>query len=126
MHAAMSVADVLLTPTTPFPAFPYGAPADTAGLLNDALTVPANLAGVPAISIPVSTVMSSGSIEPGERDGLPVSGTCALPLGMQVSWLATQHLVWALLWAGAIHLPQGVGLYRPCNISIIPVLRPCS
>ncbi|CAM9694584.1 unnamed protein product [Pylaiella littoralis] len=58
MRAALSVADVLLAPTTPFPPFASsGAPAAPASLLlNDVLTVPVSLTGVPSISIPVATV----------------------------------------------------------------------
>eukprot|EP00904_Undaria_pinnatifida_P006887 jgi/Undpi1/3328/HiC_scaffold_15.g06701.m1 len=55
MRAALSVADVLLAPTTPFPPFPSGPPSEAfSHLLNDVLTVPISLAGVPAISIPVA------------------------------------------------------------------------
>lgn len=56
MRSALSVADVLVAPTAPFPPFLTGIPADPASLLlNDVLTVPVSLAGVPAISIPVAT-----------------------------------------------------------------------
>lgn len=60
MREALSATDVLLAPTTPFPPFPCGAPADPASLLlNDVLTVPASLAGVPAVSIPVAVSPAS-------------------------------------------------------------------
>ena len=60
--------DVILTPTCPFEAFAVG---DKAGdliamYLNDVLTVPASLAGLPGISVPA---------------GLSENG---LPLGLQV------------------------------------------
>lgn len=107
MRAALSVADVLLAPTTPFPPFASGgAPADPASLLlNDVLTVPVSLTGVPAISIPVATappatatpaaagsgVRFSGGGGGGARDGAAgnrVAGAKGerfrLPLGMQV------------------------------------------
>ncbi|PPR10668.1 MAG: Glutamyl-tRNA(Gln) amidotransferase subunit A [Alphaproteobacteria bacterium MarineAlpha11_Bin1] len=47
--------DVILTPTTPGVAFAIGEKSDDpiAMYLNDALTVPASLAGLPAISLPV-------------------------------------------------------------------------
>ena len=46
--------DVLLTPTTPSPAFPLGEKVgDPLSMyLNDVFTVPASLAGLPAISVP--------------------------------------------------------------------------
>ncbi|MEB3275450.1 MAG: Asp-tRNA(Asn)/Glu-tRNA(Gln) amidotransferase subunit GatA [Cyanobacteriota bacterium] len=52
--AAFSGVDVLLTPTTPTTAFAFGAHADDplAMYLADLLTIPANLAGLPAISVP--------------------------------------------------------------------------
>jgi len=56
--------DVILTPTTPGPAFAAGEKSDDpiAMYLNDVLTVPASLAGLPAISVPAGL---SG-------DGLPL------------------------------------------------------
>jgi aspartyl-tRNA(Asn)/glutamyl-tRNA(Gln) amidotransferase subunit A len=45
--------DVILTPTTPAPAFKFGEKSDPIQMyLSDIFTVPANIAGVPAISIP--------------------------------------------------------------------------
>ena len=59
--------DVLLTPTAPSPAFAFGAKADPIAMyLNDVFTVPASLAGLPAMSVPA---------------GLSASG---LPLGLQI------------------------------------------
>ncbi len=60
--------DVILTPTCPFEAFAVGDKADDpiAMYLNDVLTVPASLAGLPGISIPA---------------GLSDNG---LPLGLQI------------------------------------------
>ena len=60
--------DVLITPTTPNSAFPIGEKIDdpVAMYLNDIFTVPANMAGLPGISIPA---------------GLDKNG---LPLGLQV------------------------------------------
>jgi len=46
--------DLLATPTTPTTAFKFGEKADPVAMyMNDVLTVSANVAGVPAISIPV-------------------------------------------------------------------------
>ena len=60
---AFKQVDLLLTPTTPTPAFRIGALVDDPVnmYLQDIFTVTINLAGVPAISIPA-----------GEVDGLPV------------------------------------------------------
>ena len=51
---AFADVDALLCPTTPTPAFPIGEKADDplAMYLNDIYTVSANLAGIPAISLP--------------------------------------------------------------------------
>ncbi|MAY68315.1 MAG: Asp-tRNA(Asn)/Glu-tRNA(Gln) amidotransferase GatCAB subunit A [Rhodospirillaceae bacterium] len=56
--------DVLLTPTAPNAAFPIGAKMDDpiAMYLNDVFTVPANLAGLPGISVPAGL----------DKDGLPL------------------------------------------------------
>jgi aspartyl-tRNA(Asn)/glutamyl-tRNA(Gln) amidotransferase subunit A len=52
----------LLTPTTPTPAFPIGAVSDPYEMyMSDIFTVTANLAGIPAMSVPGGFV-----------DGLPV------------------------------------------------------
>ena len=60
--------DVILTPTTPGAAFAKGEKSDDpiAMYLNDVLTVPASLAGLPAISVPA---------------GLSIDG---LPLGLHL------------------------------------------
>ncbi len=52
--AAFSMADILVTPTTPSLPFRFGAHDHDplAMYANDALTLPANLVGVPAISVP--------------------------------------------------------------------------
>lgn len=59
--------DLLVTPTTPTPAFKIGEKIkDPLSMyLSDIFTVPANLAGVPALSVPVSNYFS--------KDNLPVS-----------------------------------------------------
>jgi aspartyl-tRNA(Asn)/glutamyl-tRNA(Gln) amidotransferase subunit A len=49
--------NAIFTPTTPTPAFPVGAISDPYEMyLNDIFTVTANLAGVPAISVPIGQV----------------------------------------------------------------------
>jgi aspartyl-tRNA(Asn)/glutamyl-tRNA(Gln) amidotransferase subunit A len=64
---AFEQVDCILTPTAPSPAFAIGEKADdpVAMYLNDVFTVPADLAGIPAISVP--TELFEG-----------------LPLGMQI------------------------------------------
>ncbi len=53
-HAAWEKVDAILTPTTPSPAFAQGEKMDDpiAMYLNDIFTVPASMAGLPAISVP--------------------------------------------------------------------------
>ena len=62
---AFEQADVLLSPTAPTTAFRLGEKLDDplAMYLNDIATIPANLAGVPGISVPVGLA---------EEDDLPV------------------------------------------------------
>ncbi len=61
--------DLIMTPTAPTPAFKIGEKSDPLSMyLGDIFTVPVNLTGVPAISIPSGTV---------EREGI------ALPVGVQ-------------------------------------------
>ena len=52
-EAAYERCDVLLSPTAPSTAFAFGAKADPLAMyLNDVCTIPSNLAGHPAISVP--------------------------------------------------------------------------
>ncbi|HIZ36468.1 MAG TPA: Asp-tRNA(Asn)/Glu-tRNA(Gln) amidotransferase subunit GatA [Candidatus Ruania gallistercoris] len=62
--AAFEVADVLVSPTAPTTAFRFGEKVDDplAMYLNDVATIPANLAGVPGMSVPNGL----------SDDGLPV------------------------------------------------------
>jgi aspartyl-tRNA(Asn)/glutamyl-tRNA(Gln) amidotransferase subunit A len=63
-EAAFERADVLVSPTAPTTAFPIGEKIDDplAMYLNDLATIPANLSGVPGISVPSGLA---------EEDGLP-------------------------------------------------------
>jgi aspartyl-tRNA(Asn)/glutamyl-tRNA(Gln) amidotransferase subunit A len=64
-EAAFAQADVLVSPTAPTTAFPIGEKLDdpVAMYLNDIATIPANLAGVPGLSLPAGLA---------PEDGLPV------------------------------------------------------
>ena len=72
---AFQVADVLVSPTAPTTAFPIGEKLDDplAMYLNDVATIPANLAGVPGMSIPSGLAAEDG-----------------LPTGIQILAPATQ------------------------------------
>ena len=69
-RAAFEQVDLIVTPTSPWVAFPQGSKtADPLAMyLNDFCTVPMSLAGIPAISIPS-----------GLSDGLPVGFQLAGP-----------------------------------------------
>jgi aspartyl-tRNA(Asn)/glutamyl-tRNA(Gln) amidotransferase subunit A len=64
-EAAFAQADVLVSPTAPTTAFPIGDKLDDplAMYLNDIATIPANLSGVPGLSVPAGLA---------PEDGLPV------------------------------------------------------
>jgi len=67
---AFESVDAIALPTAPSPAFKLGEKSDPVSLyLGDIFTVPVNLAGVPAISVPAGTV---------QRDGKQ------LPIGFQI------------------------------------------
>jgi aspartyl-tRNA(Asn)/glutamyl-tRNA(Gln) amidotransferase subunit A len=68
--------DVLLSPTSPCVAFEFGAKADPITMyLNDVCTIPANLTGHPAISVPFGT----------DHTGLPVGVQVMAPLRGEVA-----------------------------------------
>jgi aspartyl-tRNA(Asn)/glutamyl-tRNA(Gln) amidotransferase subunit A len=72
--AAFEEADVLVSPTAPTTAFPIGAKIDDplAMYLNDVATIPANLAGVPGMSLPSGLA---------DEDGLPAGVQILAPAG---------------------------------------------
>jgi aspartyl-tRNA(Asn)/glutamyl-tRNA(Gln) amidotransferase subunit A len=84
---AFGKVDVLMGPTAPTPAFPIGAKTDDPILmyLNDIYTIGANLAGLPAVSVPCGLV-----------DGLPVGLQIIGPHFAEERLLAAAHA-----WQGA-------------------------
>jgi aspartyl-tRNA(Asn)/glutamyl-tRNA(Gln) amidotransferase subunit A len=81
-RAAFERVDVIVTPTAPTVAFALGEKTSDplAMYLNDQLTVPMSLAGIPAISIPC-----------GLSDGLPVGLQLAGPVFSENRLLDTAH-----------------------------------
>ena len=71
---AFKSVDIILTPVTPTTAFKFGEKTNDplAMYLSDIFTIPANMAGLPAISIPVRSTMS------------PVANRLSLPVGFQL------------------------------------------
>jgi len=72
--AAFGEADVLVSPTAPTTAFPLGDKLDDplAMYLNDVATIPANLAGIPGMSLPSGLA---------DEDGLPAGLQILAPAG---------------------------------------------
>ncbi len=57
--------DAIATPTAPCPAFKIGEKADPLSMyLADIFTVPANIAGIPALSVPMGTLEREGKMLP--------------------------------------------------------------
>jgi len=82
---------LLFTPTTPTPAFQFGAKSDPYEMyLNDIFTATANLSGVPGISVPI-----------GDVDGLPVGGQ-----------LLARHFDEQTMFRGAFALEAALGARR--------------
>jgi aspartyl-tRNA(Asn)/glutamyl-tRNA(Gln) amidotransferase subunit A len=96
--AAFEQVDVVLTPTTPTPAFAFDAKASPLEMyLGDVFTLSCNLAGLPGISVPCGL---SG-------DGLPVGAQLlGKPLD-EATVLRVGHVVEALVGLGA-QRPKGI------------------
>jgi aspartyl-tRNA(Asn)/glutamyl-tRNA(Gln) amidotransferase subunit A len=83
--------DVLFTPTTPTVAFPAGSKTDPYEMyLSDIFTVTANLAGIPAMSLPIGRV-----------GGLPVGGQLLAPHFAERRMLAVASVLERALGADA-------------------------
>jgi len=82
LMAAFHQVDAILTPTTPTPAFPLGEKVDDPVTMyrQDVFTIPANLAGLPALSLPA-----------GEAGGLPVGAQLIAPPFEEGRPLALAH-----------------------------------
>ncbi len=94
---AFESVDVLMGPTTPTPAFSIGAKTDDPILmyLNDIYTIGANLAGLPAVSVPCGLV-----------EGLPVGLQIIGPHFSEERLLATAH-AWQRETDWHRRLPEG-------------------
>lgn len=80
----------LVTPTTPTPAFAIGAVSDPYEMyLSDIFTVTANLAGVPAMSVPVGTV-----------EGLPIGTQVIAPHFGEPAMLGVAYAIERAMGAG--------------------------
>jgi aspartyl-tRNA(Asn)/glutamyl-tRNA(Gln) amidotransferase subunit A len=85
--------DVLLSPTSPCVAFPFGTKDDPLAMyLNDVATIPSNLAGHPAISVPFGR----------GRDGLPVGVQVLGPLLSEARLLAVSAVLEAAAQANEV------------------------
>jgi aspartyl-tRNA(Asn)/glutamyl-tRNA(Gln) amidotransferase subunit A len=83
MDEAFSKVDVLLSPTAPTPAFPLGDKVDDPiqMYLSDVFTIPVNIAGVAAVSVPCGVT----------GDGLPVGVQFICPAFREEVMLKTAH-----------------------------------
>ncbi len=92
--AAFEQADVLVTPTSPTTAFPLGEKLDDpmAMYLNDVATIPANLAGIPGMSLPNGLADEDGLpsgfqiLAPATRDDRLYEVGAALESALQERW----------------------------------------
>jgi aspartyl-tRNA(Asn)/glutamyl-tRNA(Gln) amidotransferase subunit A len=108
-EAAFVSADVLVSPTSPSVAFGFGTKtADPLAMyLNDVATVPASLAGIPALSVPAGTAEASDD------------PTASLPVGLQVmAPLLRDDLMYRVAWA----FEQDLGFTPvPVGVTAVPV-----
>jgi aspartyl-tRNA(Asn)/glutamyl-tRNA(Gln) amidotransferase subunit A len=115
--AAFLRCDAVMTPTAPGPAFALGAKTSDplAMYLEDVFTVPANLAGLPAMSLRMGMVTDA-------MQGVGGGGNASLPVGLQIlcpAFAETTMLRLATWVAGA-----GVGVSVPPDESEHPSSKP--
>ncbi len=96
--AAFALADVLISPTAPTTAFKLGEKLDDplAMYLNDVATIPANLAGVPGLSLPSGLA---------DEDGLPAGVQLLAPARQDARLYRVGAVLEAMLeesWGGPI------------------------
>ena len=105
LESAFSKVDVLLTPTAPTTAFKIGEKVNDplAMYLNDIATIPANLAGIPGMSVPNGLA---------EEDGLPSGVQILAPAKQDARMYQVASLIEALYTAqwGAPLIAQAPGL----------------
>ena len=105
LERAFSKVDVLLTPTAPTTAFKIGEKVNDplAMYLNDIATIPANLAGIPGMSVPNGLA---------EEDGLPSGVQILAPAKQDARMYRVASLIEALYTAqwGAPLIAQAPGL----------------
>ena len=105
LESAFSKVDVLLTPTAPTTAFKIGEKVNDplAMYLNDIATIPANLAGIPGMSVPNGLA---------EEDGLPSGVQILAPAKQDARMYRVASLIEALYTAqwGAPLIAQAPGL----------------
>lgn len=100
-EAYASGVDVILTPTAPTPAFALGENTDPMAMyLNDVYTVPASLAGLPAVSVPAG-----------------IDSKTQLPLGLQIIGRAFDEAT-ILRAARVIEQYSGFSLFSHTNLRI--------
>jgi len=86
LNAALGHVDALITPTAPTVAYPFGGRSDPVSMyLGDVLTIPASLAGIPAVSVPVG-------IHHGHPIGAQVMTAAGMdPRALQIAYALEQH-----------------------------------
>ncbi|CAN5818774.1 Asp-tRNA(Asn)/Glu-tRNA(Gln) amidotransferase subunit GatA [soil metagenome] len=101
--AAFEQCDVVLSPTSPTTAFELGAKTDDplAMYLNDVFTVPASLAGLPALSLPAGL----------DEGGLPVGVQLVTPLLDEATLFRAAHALEAQV--GFDPVPSGANSVHP-------------